>query len=62
MEQIFSLMALAGGVFFICTGLCVNSIEAHESKVFSNILSVLTFLSAVSFVIGFSGLILIHTL
>lgn len=62
MEQIFGLMILLGSLLFISSGLCVNSIEAHESKVFSNILAGITFLSAVSLVIGFAGLILIHIL
>lgn len=62
MEQIFALMTGIGAMMFLFSGISINSIEAQESELFKNILSGLVFLSMVSFVIGFSGLILINTL
>lgn len=59
MEQIFALMAFLGGFIFISMGLCVaNSIEAKESKIVSNIMTFISILGMVSFLVGFFGLLL----
>ncbi len=59
MEQILVLMMGAGVMLFLCFGLCGNSIEAKESKIVGSILAGLTFLAALSAIVGFIGLIFV---
>lgn len=62
MEQIFALMIGIGALLFICFGVCgANSIEANENETLKNIFALLTFLSAVSFIVGFLGLIVVKS-
>lgn len=58
MIQVFTLMAILGGFCFLGFGICsANSIEAQESEVASNIMVGLTVLGALSFIVGFIGLV-----
>ena len=59
MEEIFALMMGLGAMGFLCFGICAgNSIEAYSNDKVSNVLSVLTAISALCFVIGLIGLLL----
>ena len=60
MERIFILMSIIGIFSFICFGLCgANSMEAHKSEKFANVLSILCFVGFFVAVIGFIGLIIL---
>lgn len=56
LDQIFLLMILIGGFMFIALGMCVaNSIECRNSEKLSNILSIITAICGISFIIGIIG-------
>lgn len=62
MEQIFALMTGVGALLFICFGVCgANSIEANENETLKMIFAFLTFLSGISFIVGFIGLIVVKS-
>lgn len=57
--EIFKIMILFGGLAFMSFGICVaNSIEARENKVIENILTALTAISALLFLVGLFGIII----
>jgi len=59
MIQILALMALLGAFTFMGMGISVaNSIEAKESKISENIMTVIMILGIASFLIGFFGLLI----
>ena len=60
MIQLFGLMAFLGGFSFIGFGICVaNSIEAKESNKVANIMTGLSVVGALSFIIGLIGLFVV---
>jgi uncharacterized membrane protein len=60
MIQIFGLMSFLGAFCFIGFGLSVaNSIEANESKIAANIMTGLTVIGVLSFIIGMIGLFIV---
>ena len=59
MEEIFILMVICGGFAFLGFGLCVaNSIEAKENKNVEILLTGLTVVGVLFFLIGLIGLII----
>ena len=61
MEQIFVLMMVLGAFCFLSFGICVgNSIEAKESKITANIMTIFSVLGMLSLIIGFIGLLIIN--
>lgn len=59
MIQILTLMAFLGAFTFIGMGISVaNSIEAKESKIAENIMTIIMLLGIASFLIGFFGLLI----
>lgn len=57
MEIIFSWMMLLGAFGFMGFGFSTNSIEAQENKKVGNILTFLTVLGLISFLIGLIGVL-----
>lgn len=59
-EQILVLMILLGAFTFISMGLCAaNSIEAYKSKKVANIMTVLTIIGMLSFLVGLCGVLIL---
>lgn len=60
MEITFGLMSFFGGFFFLGFGFAMaNSIEAHKSEKVEWLMAKLCLAGAISFVIGFIGLLVI---
>lgn len=60
-QQIFILMMILGMFSFLGFGISsANSIEAKNNIIVGNILTFLTFIGLLSFLVGFCGLIVIN--